>query len=60
MVIKKHNIDFHIENYFQKEIEKHFKCVELLGAKKIFEKAIENGQKVPCPGCGLAGKKTEF
>ncbi|CAF1145417.1 unnamed protein product [Adineta steineri] len=41
------------------EIEKHFKCAELGEAKKIVEMAIENGQKVPCPECGLAGMKDD-
>jgi hypothetical protein len=28
--------------------------------EKIRDQAIENGQKVPCPGCGLAGKQAEL
>ncbi|CAF3478221.1 unnamed protein product [Rotaria sp. Silwood2] len=41
------------------KIEKHFKCAELKESKNIFDKAMENGQQVACPVCGLAGMKDD-
>ncbi|CAK0838181.1 unnamed protein product [Prorocentrum cordatum] len=34
-------------------------CASLRGAKQKVDKAMEAGQKMPCPGCGLAGMKDE-
>lgn len=41
------------------ELNKHFKCDELAEDKKIFERYLELGQKMPCPKCGLAGMKDD-
>eukprot|EP00928_Gymnodinium_smaydae_P018917 TRINITY_DN17207_c0_g1_i1.p1 TRINITY_DN17207_c0_g1~~TRINITY_DN17207_c0_g1_i1.p1 ORF type:complete len:542 (+),score=83.67 TRINITY_DN17207_c0_g1_i1:149-1774(+) len=34
-------------------------CANLREAKQKVDKALESGQKMPCPGCGLAGMKDE-
>ncbi|CAF1288198.1 unnamed protein product [Didymodactylos carnosus] len=50
------------EDEFQQktdEMEKHFMCVQLKDDKKIIDDAIEQGQKLPCPQCGLAGMKDD-
>ncbi|CAF1187101.1 unnamed protein product [Rotaria sordida] len=39
------------------EIEQHFICAELADDKQIVDDYLELGQKVPCPQCGLAGRK---
>jgi ssDNA-binding Zn-finger/Zn-ribbon topoisomerase 1 len=37
----------------------HCDCIRLLKSKKDLEKAIEEGLSVPCPNCGLRGRKDE-
>ncbi|CAF4019977.1 unnamed protein product [Rotaria sp. Silwood1] len=39
------------------EMERHFICAELADDKQIVDDCLELGQKVPCPQCGLAGRK---
>ncbi|CAF3011052.1 unnamed protein product [Rotaria sp. Silwood2] len=39
------------------EMERHFICAELADDKQIVDGYLELGQKVPCPNCGLAGRK---
>ena len=41
------------------EMIKHFQCSALADDKKLFDKAIEDGQKASCPNCGLAGMKDD-
>ncbi|CAF1287810.1 unnamed protein product, partial [Didymodactylos carnosus] len=41
------------------EMEHHFICATLKNEKQIFDTTIEKGQKVACPGCGLAGMKDD-
>ncbi|UJR27623.1 hypothetical protein I4U23_008904 [Adineta vaga] len=41
------------------EIFKHFTCVALADDKQEFDSAVENGQKLSCPKCGLAGMKDD-
>jgi hypothetical protein len=43
----------------QMEMLKHFTCAELADDKKMFDEAIEAGQKLSCPKCGLAGMKDD-
>jgi TRIAD3 protein (E3 ubiquitin-protein ligase RNF216) len=43
----------------QAEMIRHFTCAELANDKYAFDQAIEGGQKVPCPKCGLAGMKDD-
>jgi hypothetical protein len=43
----------------QIEMIKHFTCAELADDKSMFDQAVEAGQKVPCPTCGLAGMKDD-
>ncbi|CAF1276804.1 unnamed protein product [Adineta steineri] len=43
----------------QEEIFQHFTCAELADDKQAFDLAVENGQKVSCPKCGLAGMKDD-
>lgn len=43
----------------QEEMIKHFTCEALANDKRIFDAAIEGGQKLPCPKCGLAGMKDD-
>ena len=38
-------------------LESHFECAELAPSKAIWDKALENGAKVPCPQCGVGGQK---
>merc|ERR1719333_505727 len=40
-------------------MEKHLRCGELYAEKKAFEEAIIAGQSVPCPQCGLSGRKDD-
>lgn len=35
----------------------HLRCEALAREKEIFDEALESGQKLPCPKCGLAGMK---
>ena len=42
------------------EMLKHFRCEALADDKFAFDQAIEFGQKVPCPKCGLAGMKDDL
>ena len=58
-MVKKDELEQFVSNYrsFQKEVEKHLKCAELRQSKKVVDQAIENGQKVACPSCGLAGQR---
>jgi IBR domain, a half RING-finger domain len=35
----------------------HFECMELSEPLKQFEKVIEDGEKMYCPGCGAGGRK---
>ncbi|CAF2811997.1 unnamed protein product [Rotaria sp. Silwood2] len=41
------------------EMMKHFMCESLANEKKMFDQAIESGQKMSCPKCGLAGMKDD-
>jgi hypothetical protein len=43
----------------QEEMIKHFTCEALADDKKMFDDAIEAGQKVCCPKCGLGGMKDD-
>jgi TRIAD3 protein (E3 ubiquitin-protein ligase RNF216) len=43
----------------QYELLKHFTCADLADDKALFDQAVEGGQKVPCPKCGLAGMKDD-
>ena len=43
----------------EREMTKHFICAELADDKKMFDDAIEAGQKVCCPKCGLGGMKDD-
>ncbi|CAF0762510.1 unnamed protein product [Adineta steineri] len=43
----------------QEDIFQHFTCAELADDKSVFDLAVENGQKVACPQCGLAGMKDD-
>lgn len=43
----------------QAEISTHFECAEFAEAKGIVDKALTGGSKMPCPGCGLMGRKDE-
>ena len=43
----------------QIEMLKHFTCAELAEDKHTFDQALEAGQKIPCPKCGLAGMKDD-
>ncbi|CAF0828595.1 unnamed protein product [Rotaria sp. Silwood1] len=43
----------------QTEMMQHFICESLRTEKFLFDQAIENGQKVPCPKCGLSGMKDD-
>ncbi|CAF0802484.1 unnamed protein product [Adineta ricciae] len=49
----------HINDEQEVEIFKHFTCQELADDKREFDSAVEFGQKVPCPSCGLAGMKDD-
>ncbi|CAF1057825.1 unnamed protein product [Didymodactylos carnosus] len=40
-------------------LSKHFKCTELKNEKKLLDDTLEQGQKLPCPNCGLSGMKDE-
>jgi hypothetical protein len=41
------------------ETSPHKKCVELREPKRLIELAIEEGSKMRCPGCKLAGRKDD-
>jgi len=41
----------------EKEAEKHFQCAELFPYKKIWDDALSQGAKIPCPKCGVGGRK---
>lgn len=43
----------------QIQMMEHFTCEALANEKKAFDDAIENGQKLPCPKCGLSGMKDD-
>ncbi|CAF3319047.1 unnamed protein product [Rotaria socialis] len=43
----------------QMEMIKHFTCESLAYEKSLFDQAVERGQKVPCPKCGLSGMKDD-
>jgi hypothetical protein len=43
----------------QDELIKHLTCAELADSKRIFDEALEGGQKVSCPKCSLAGMKDD-
>jgi hypothetical protein len=41
------------------EMERHYICAALADDKNKFDQAIELGQKVPCPNCGIQGMKDD-
>jgi hypothetical protein len=41
----------------QDVMAEHFECEELASAKTAVEKALDEGGVMPCPGCGLLGRK---
>ncbi|CAF0939166.1 unnamed protein product [Rotaria sordida] len=43
----------------QAEMLQHFTCEALGNDKFLFDQAVENGQKVQCPKCGLSGMKDD-
>lgn len=53
------SIDGYLREDDEIEMIKHFRCSDLAEYKSIFDKAIENGQKVSCPKCGLGGMKDD-
>lgn len=42
------------------EMIKHYRCAALADEKFAFDQAMEFGQKLPCPNCGLAGMKDDL
>eukprot|EP00930_Biecheleria_cincta_P102125 TRINITY_DN93801_c0_g1_i1.p1 TRINITY_DN93801_c0_g1~~TRINITY_DN93801_c0_g1_i1.p1 ORF type:complete len:531 (+),score=86.31 TRINITY_DN93801_c0_g1_i1:101-1594(+) len=43
----------------QAEIAEHFACGVLAKNLALIEGALESGEKMPCPGCGLSGRKDD-
>lgn len=41
----------------QAAIESHLKCAALKTEKELFDKALEAGSSMPCPSCGISGRK---
>ena len=46
-------------NKYDIEKSAHNKCAQLREPKRLIEQAIEEGSKMRCPGCQLAGRKDD-
>jgi hypothetical protein len=42
------------------EVELHLKCGALKREKDLFDEALEKGSQMPCPSCGISGRKGHF
>ena len=48
------------EDAFQEDqaaVESHLKCGALRAEEELFDKALETGSSMPCPSCGISGRK---
>lgn len=51
------NVPIPVSDEKTQEAEKHFECAELHPYKKIWETALEDGEKMFCPECKIGGRK---
>jgi len=42
---------------YEAEVERHLKCGVLGSEKELFDKALATGSQMPCPSCGVSGRK---
>jgi hypothetical protein len=58
-VIEEEDYEDNTADEKQQAIERHFICATLRTEKAIVEEAIEAGNTMSCPGCGLRGRKDD-